>query len=92
MSNKEIIDLNVLTKLAAAGKELTAIIRQRLAILLADLAQLPSVQQRLAELGGAFGDGQHAEALGRLRGHAEALVQRAPALAAALVVVLTRRR
>ena len=51
MSNKEIIDLNVLTKLAAAGKELTAIIRQRLAILLADLAQLPSVQQRLAELG-----------------------------------------
>eukprot|EP00277_Geminigera_cryophila_P024233 CAMPEP_0179463302 /NCGR_PEP_ID=MMETSP0799-20121207/45409_1 /TAXON_ID=46947 /ORGANISM="Geminigera cryophila, Strain CCMP2564" /LENGTH=919 /DNA_ID=CAMNT_0021266531 /DNA_START=297 /DNA_END=3053 /DNA_ORIENTATION=- len=51
MSNKEVIDLQVLTKLAGAGKELNAAIRQRLAILLADLAQLPSVQTRLAELG-----------------------------------------
>jgi hypothetical protein len=44
------IDLQVLTKLTGAGKELNATIRQRLAILLADLAQLPSVQARFAEL------------------------------------------
>jgi hypothetical protein len=51
MANKEVVDLQVLTSLVASGKELNAAIRQRLAILLADLAQLPSVQGRLAELG-----------------------------------------
>jgi hypothetical protein len=45
MSDREIIDLQVLTKLVAAGNELNAAIRQRLAILLADLAQLPSVTE-----------------------------------------------
>ena len=51
MCNKEVVDLQVLTKLAASGRELNAAIRQRLAILLADLAQLTSLQARLAELG-----------------------------------------
>jgi len=54
MSNKEVIDLQVLTKLAGAGKELNAAIRQRLAILLADLAQLPSVQVEILSLFLAF--------------------------------------
>ena len=51
MANKDIIDISVITSLASHGPRLNANIRQRLAILLADLAQLPSMRVKLAESG-----------------------------------------
>eukprot|EP00960_Hanusia_phi_P013939 409082-Hanusia_phi.AAC.3 len=51
MANKEVIDLQHLTRLAAGGSRVNTYVRQRLAILIADLAQVPSIQAYFAECG-----------------------------------------
>ncbi len=49
--HRDIIDISVLIDLAANGPRLNPPIRQRLAILLADLAQFPAMRTKLAESG-----------------------------------------